>query len=44
MYIIIQLKKAWFIKQKIMCNSSAIDYSGQKGFVDDIVVFRMFDV
>jgi len=24
--------------------SSAIDYSGQKGLVDDIVVFRMFDV
>ncbi|WP_394354330.1 REP-associated tyrosine transposase [Flavobacterium pokkalii] len=24
--------------------SSAIDYSGQKGLVDDIVVFRMFDI
>lgn len=24
--------------------SSAIDYSGQKGLVDDVVVFRMFDV
>ena len=24
--------------------SSAIDYSGQKGLIDDVVVFRMFDV
>lgn len=25
-------------------HSSAIDYSGEKGLIDDIVVFRMFDV
>jgi REP element-mobilizing transposase RayT len=24
--------------------SSAIDYAGQKGLIDDVVVFRMFDV
>ncbi|UFH35067.1 hypothetical protein [Flavobacterium acetivorans] len=24
--------------------SSAIDYSGQKGLIDDVVVFRMYDV
>lgn len=23
---------------------SAIDYSGQKGLIDDVVIFRMFDV
>jgi len=24
--------------------SSAIDYSGQKGLIDNVVVFRMFNV
>ena len=24
--------------------SSATDYAGQKGLIDDVIVFRMFDV
>jgi REP element-mobilizing transposase RayT len=30
-------------KSEAYVYSSAIDYSGQKGLVDDVVVFRMFD-
>jgi hypothetical protein len=31
-------------KQEDCVYSSAIDYSGQKGLIDDVIVFRMFDV
>ena len=38
------VEEGWVYKPEDYVYSSAIDYAGQKGLVDDVVVFRMFGV
>jgi len=43
MFIKTQLKRVWFFRAEDYKYSNAIDYSNEKGLLDDVVVFRMFD-